>query len=189
MKNFFDYIAESEKEYEFKIRIAGYDGEGAVDVLETALKKYDLISVSAPTKTPIQESPLHFPRMNNVEVHTFDVKVRYPVTAAVLKNYVAEVCCCSEAFVVVTSATEPFEELVTASAEKDDTYEPMLPKTEMEQADPQAQGKVGTNRVMDLLKELEAARAERTNSPTAGAPQGESEDISPETNDKPVIGG
>jgi len=35
----------------------------------------------------------------------------------------------------------------------------------MESADPEAQKKVGDNRVMDLLKELEGVRKERENDP------------------------
>ena len=190
MKTFFDYIAESEKQYDFKIRVAGPKGEGITDKLESALKKYDLISVSTATKTPIQEMPLHFPNVQNVEIYTHDVKVRYPVTAAVLRKYVGDCLGITETHILVTSPTEPFEELTPNPAEKADVYEPLLPKEEMEQADPKAQDKVGTNRVMDLLKELEAARAERKEgNPTEGAPRGSSKDISPKTNTKSVVGG
>ena len=46
----------------------------------------------------------------------------------------------------------------------------------------------GEPRVMDLLRELEAARKERDQEPTAGTPKGESTDISPDNNTTSVIG-
>ena len=51
-----------------------------------------------------------------------------------------------------------------------------------------AQEAVGTNRVMDLLKELETARKEREIDPMDGAPKGESADIKDTENSKAVIG-
>jgi len=66
----------------------------------------------------------------------------------------------------------------------------LLTKTEMGNSDPNAQPKVGTHRIMDLLKELEVARQERTEgNAIENTPVGSSKDISPEQNNKPVIGG
>jgi hypothetical protein len=190
MKKFLEYITESEKKYEFKIRIAGHDiPEDRATKLETALQKYELVSFASGRKTPIQENPLHFPQIQNCEVMTYDVVVKYPATATILQKYLADTVGLAETHVLVTSPTEPFEELVNP-ATKNDTYEPILSKTEMEDADPDAQSKVGANRVMDLLKELEQARAERTTgNPTEGTPVGDSNDISPTVNTKSVVGG
>jgi|TARA_R110000851_G_scaffold19575_1_gene60136 hypothetical protein len=187
MKSFIEHLTESEKVYEFKIRVAGELPEGFDDKLEMILKKYDLVSISSGTKTPIQSTPYHFPRVQNAEVYTFDAEVRYPITSPILQSYISDCCGISKTHLVVTSATEPFEELAK-DEEASKPYEPKLTTLEMEQADPDAQKQVGEPRVMDLLRELEAARKERNQEPTAGTPTGESTDISPDSNTKSVIG-
>jgi hypothetical protein len=50
------------------------------------------------------------------------------------------------------------------------------------------QGSVGATRVMDLLKELETARKERSNNYIGDAPVGESKDIGDAENTKSVLG-
>ena len=50
-----------------------------------------------------------------------------------------------------------------------------------------AQENAGPNRVMDLLKELEAARKERDSDYVGEAPAGESKDISDTENSKAVL--
>lgn len=187
MKSFVDHLVESEKRYEFKIRVAGELPEGFEDRLENNLKKYDLISLSQGKKTPIQETPMHFPNLQNMEVTHFDAAVRYPTVAEHLKKYLADYCSVNEKFIQVTSANSPLESGIDTN--ENEVYEPKLTKQEMEQADPDAQKQVGGNRVMELIKELEQARAEREVDPSKGGPQGDSQDISPETNTKPVVGG
>ena len=58
----------------------------------------------------------------------------------------------------------------------------------MESADPDCQDKVGGNRIMDLLKELETARKEREIDPIEGVKPGESKDIGDTENTKSPIG-
>ena len=81
---------------------------------------------------------------------------------------------------------DPVEEY---QQEKDDKpYEAKLNTPEMEQADPDCQDKVGGNRIMDLLKELETARKEREIDPIDGLKPGESKDIGDKENAKSIIG-
>ena len=80
MKTFTQILNESKKTYEFKIGVAGAPTDGIQDSLETALKKFDLISMSTGKKTPIQERPLDFPQLQNMEVTYYDAEVAYPTT-------------------------------------------------------------------------------------------------------------
>ena len=187
MKSFIEHLTESEKVYAFKIRIAGELPKEFDDKLEMILKKYDLVSLSSGTKTPIQQTPYHFPRVQNVEVYTFDAEVRYPITSPILQSYISDCCDIHKTHLVVTSASEPFEELAK-DEEATKPYESILTPPEMGQADPKALEMAGEPRVMDLLRELEAARKERDQEPTAGTPKGESTDISPDNNTTSVIG-
>lgn len=189
MKKFLDYMIESEKQYEFKIRIAGHSlPTDCANKIEMALQKYEMVSCSTGRTTPIQENPLMFPQIHNCEVTTYDAVLKYPATAPVLQKHLSDVVGLPITHLLVTSATEPFEELMVPKETVE--YESLLTNPVMADTDPDAQSKVGNGRVMDLLKELEKDRAEcKIGDPTEGTPVGTSEDISPSENTKPVIGG
>lgn len=84
------YIAESVKTYNFKIKIAGDLKEDTVEKMTAAMKKYDCDGIGKGKRTPIQETPLDFPEMKNTHVTIFDITCRYPVTSHVLTQYLAE---------------------------------------------------------------------------------------------------
>lgn len=157
MRSFSQILTESKKTYEFKIGVAGELPEGFADHLETGLKKFGLIKVSTGKKTPIQERPLDFPQLQNMEVTYYEAEVEYPTTVQVLQEYLGKVCVVPQSHIIVRNPNEPQE--LYQNEEEDSVYEPMLTKEDM--GGESAQDKVGENRVMDLLKELEKARKER----------------------------
>lgn len=185
MKNFKEYLTESTKTYKFKVRVAGELPEGFADRLETNLQKFDLVNLSTGTKTPITEKPMDFPRLQNMEVHHFEAEVRYPTTSHHLEKYLVDNCVVPHSHLIVRGEFDPIEEY--QSKEEETEYVAKLSTEDM--GGESAQGSVGDNRVMDLLKELEVARKERDIDPMDGAPKGDSADISADTNTKPVIGG
>lgn len=187
MKTFTQILTESKKTYEFKIGIAGEREEGFAEALETCLKKFDLLNMSNGKKTPIQERPLDFPQLQNMEVTYFEAELGYPTTSQVLQEYIPKCCHCLQTHVIVRNVNDPREEYQEPKG--DGPYEAKLDTLEMEQADPKAQDSVAGNRVMDLLKELEVARKERNTDPMEAAPQGESADIDDTQNTKAVVGG
>ena len=153
------YLAEAKKVYEFKIGVAGEMSEDFTDSLEGCLQRYSVASMSPGKKTPIQECPLDFPKLQNIEVTHYEVALNYPTTPQVLGEYIAQCCNCSPANIVVRSVNDPIE---AYQEPKDDApYEARLTKEEMESES--AQEDVSGARVMGLLKELEVARKERDN--------------------------
>ena len=183
---FENYLAEAKKVYEFKIGVAGEMSESFTDSLEQCLQRYSVASMSAGKKTPIQERPLDFPQLTNTEVTYYEVSLNYPTTPQVLEEYIAQCCGCSRSNVLVRTPGDPIE---AYQAPKDDApYETRLTKEEMEQSDPNAQDTVGSNRVMELLKELETARKENENSPIAEVKAGDSTDITNNENTKSPVG-
>jgi len=185
MRSFKEILTESKKTYEFKIGVAGPLPEGCVDKLETALKKYNVVNMTAGKKTPIQERPLDFPKLQNMEVTYWDTEIEYPTTAHVLEEYLSNCCSIPETHLIVRNANDP---RIEYQEETDNSpYETMLTKEDM--GGESAQDSVGGNRVMDLLKELESARKERDHDGADGAPQGESKDIGDAENSKAVVGG
>ena len=155
------YLNESAKEYDFKIKIAGDIADDFATRMETALQKYDVKKLSAGKKTPIQEHPLDFPQLKNIQVNIFDLTTNYPVSAHALKEYVADYMRLSPAMVVVKKPGEPSEEY-QADMNKTSEYKNMLNTIEMGSAsDVKPEEMFGDKANMSLLKELLKDRDER----------------------------
>ena len=184
MRSFKDILTESKKTYEFKIGVAGPLPDGFEDKMETALKKFNVSNMTSGKKTPIQERPLDFPQLQNMEVTYFELAVEYPTTSQVLQEYVGNCCGIHQSYIIVRNANDPREEY----QDTDDSapYESMLTKEDM--GGESAQDNVAGSRVMSLLKELETARKEHEHDGAAGAPKGESKDIGESENTKSTIG-
>lgn len=184
MKSFADYLAESKKTYDFKIGIAGELPEGFVDKMEMSLKKFGVEKLSAGKKTPIQERPLDFPNLDNMEVTYFETTISYPTTSHVMQEYIGSCCDVPSTHVIVRSPNEPQEQYQNEQEDKE--YVAILTQEEMEAES--AQPNVGGDRIMDLLKELETARKERENDYVGDVPVGSSKDIDDSENKKSTIG-
>ena len=69
MSTFKDFLTESTKSYDYKIKVAGMIADDFKNRMETALQKFELAKMSAGKKTPIMTLPLDFPALSN-EQHT-----------------------------------------------------------------------------------------------------------------------
>jgi hypothetical protein len=78
MKNFKDYLAESERTYSYRIKIVGDVAPDFTKMLEEKLKQFDPVKISAVKKTPIQLKPADFPAHANESVSSMDCEFRYP---------------------------------------------------------------------------------------------------------------
>jgi hypothetical protein len=87
MKTFKEYLAESKKAYPFRLKVAGELPENFVNDLKDCIGKANPTIIEK-SKTPIQATPLDFPELSNVEVHTFEVVCEYPITAPELSEQV-----------------------------------------------------------------------------------------------------
>lgn len=183
---FEQYLAEAKKVYEFSIGVAGELPEGFEDAFETALKRYSVASMSNGKKTPIQERPLDFPQLANTEITYYEVGLNYPTTPQVLEEYIPMSTGIDRTHVIVRTKEDPRIEYQAQQEEA--PYVSKLETEDMGQADPKAQDTVGTNRVMDLLKELETARKEKENDPIADVKPGETTDISDNVGSTSPIG-
>lgn len=187
MKAFSDFLTESTKTYKFFIRVAGEAPDTLKDDLETSLDKFKLINLSAGKTSPIQSKPLDFPQLKNCEVTHFEAEVQYPTTPHVLERYLVDCCGVSHSHLIVRAEGDPIEEQQPDDIDDDAPYEAILTQEDM--GGESAQESVGSNRVMELLKELEKAREERDHEPTEGVAIGSSTDINQSENAKAVVGG
>lgn len=159
MRSFTDILNESYKTYQFKIGVAGDLPEKFSDSLRMALEKYSLKNLSNGKSTPVQKQPLDFPQLQNTEVTYYEAEVYYPTTPQVLHEYLSQMCSVNRGCLVVKNEYDPLNTEYEVST-KDENYEPLLTKTELEATS--AQEFVGQTRVMDLLKELEKAKKEQS---------------------------
>jgi hypothetical protein len=166
MRSFQQLLNESKKTYAFKIGLAGELPEGIEDRLKTALQRYTVVNLSAGKKTPIQERPLEFPNLQNTEITYYEVELQYPTTDAVLQEYLGHFCSIPASHVKVRNANDPLV-VDEPKNEKSETYEPLLTKEHIDATS--AQHDVGQDRIMNLLKELETARKERTDAAETGS--------------------
>jgi hypothetical protein len=100
MSTFKQYLTESAKSYDYKIKVAGAPKDIDKTRLETALQKFELAKMSAGKTTPIQKLPLDFPQLSNESVTIFDVTTNYPASVREMKEYIADYMNISPACVV-----------------------------------------------------------------------------------------
>ena len=110
MSMFKDYLTESTKSYDYKIKVAGTIADDFKNRMETALQKFELAKMSAGKKTPIMTLPLDFPQLSNESVTIFDVTTNYPVAVNTLKEYLADYMNINASLIVVRKPGEPTEE-------------------------------------------------------------------------------
>jgi hypothetical protein len=78
MKKFQEYLAESERTYNYRIKIVGDIEPAMIKALEEKLKQFDPVKISSVKKTPIQLKPADFPAAANESVSSMDCEFRYP---------------------------------------------------------------------------------------------------------------
>jgi len=167
MSTFKDYLTESTKSYDYKIKIAGEPKDIDKNALETALQKFDLASMSAGKSTPIMKLPLDFPRLSNESVTIFDVTTNYPESSRVMQEYLSDVLRIPATHIVVRKPGEPTEEYQNDMevAEKSE-YANKLHDIEYKDAPKvNAEDYHSTKANMGLLKELLKDREENKDAP------------------------
>ena len=110
MSTYKDYLTESNKSYDYKIKIAGEPKDIDKNRLETALQKFEVAKMSAGKSTPIQSLPLDFPRLSNEQVTIFDVTTNYPESARVMQEYLSDILRIPATHIVVRKPGEPTEQ-------------------------------------------------------------------------------
>src|SRR6056300_1814519 len=110
MSTFTQYLAESTKSYDYKIKIVGASKDIDKNALETALQKFDLANMSAGKTTPIVTQPLDFPALSNEQVTIFDVTTNYPTTSREMKEYLSDIMRIPATHIVVRKPGEPTEQ-------------------------------------------------------------------------------
>ena len=170
MSTFTQYLAESSKSYDYKVKVAGDISDDFASRMETALAKFEVAKMSAGKKTPIMTMPLDFPALSNESVTIFDVTTNYPVTANVMKEYLSDYMNINASMIVVRKPGEPTEEYqANMQIGQKSEYANKLLDIEMKDAPKvKAEDHYGDKYNMGLLRELMKSKAETKDQPTGG---------------------
>ena len=167
MSTFTQYLAESSKSYDYKIKVAGIIADDFASKLESALAKFEVANMSAGKKTPIMTLPLDFPALSNEEVTIFDVTTNYPASPRVMHEYLSDLLRIPSTHIVVKKPGEPTEEYQNDMqvAQKSE-YANKLHDIEYKDAPKvNAEDYHSTKANMGLLKELLKDRQENKDAP------------------------
>jgi len=167
MSTFKDYLTESAKSYDYKVKVAGTLADDFASKLESALAKFEVANMSAGKKTPIMTLPLDFPALSNEQVTIFDVTTNYPASSNVMKEYLSDILRIPATHMVVRKPGEPTEQYQDdMQVAKKSEYQNKLLDLEMKDA-PKVKGEDfhSTKANMGLLKELLKDRVENKENP------------------------
>ena len=168
MSTFTQYLAESTKSYDYKIKIVGASKDIDKNALETALQKFDLANMSAGKTTPIMTQPLDFPMLSNEQVTIFDVTTNYPTTAREMKEYLSDIMRIPATHIVVRKPGEPTEQYQADMQIKSEYRNKLhdIEYSDMAKINPEDFHSTKAN--MSLLKELLKDRQENKDHPKGG---------------------
>ena len=91
MKTFSQYLTESEKTFDYRIKICGDINAELLKMFREKLKKFDPVKISDVKTTPVQARPADFPGETNQRVTMIDGSFRYPATPPQIQQ-MAELC-------------------------------------------------------------------------------------------------
>ena len=167
MSTFKDYLTESTKSYDYKVKVAGDISDDFASRMETALQKFEVAKLSSGKKTPIMTLPLDFPALSNESVTIFDLTTNYPVAVNTMKEYLADYMNMSSSLIVVRKPGEPTEEYqADMQIGQKSEYANKLMDIEMKDAPKvKAEDFYGDKYNMGLLKELMKTKAETKDQP------------------------
>lgn len=152
-QNFQNYFYNSHKLYEFRIRLANCDcGKDLIEAIKNALDAYEVETMTAPKRLPIQEHR-DFHALGACEVHHIDVAVNYPTIAEQVRQLIINRAGVpSNKVCVYTMNQAQNEDLVQETIDSQGSDGPIINNPTLVAP---AQGDIaGQARVDSLLKEL-----------------------------------
>ena len=159
MKTLSAYFHETNKLYEFRIKMAHVEPKGEVlDRIKEALNAFQVESISPAKRMPITEH-WEFPREGACECYSIDVALRYPSIPGQLRQLIGERAGINAGWVCVKTMSEALnEELNFEQADSNDAHKGALLKDSELETIPsnEAQQYVGQGRLTGLIKELSA---------------------------------
>ena len=161
MKTFKEYLTESKKVYNFKVKVAGEIPENFETDLKSRMEKYKVVNFNKMKTTPVQKVPLDFPELTNKEVTVYEVILEYPVTGPELIKEIKDMGLTETCF-RVRGSEEP-SEIDQLSLDDEQSNEALLDETDMDKGNGKINHKdyFGDEFNKGFLKDLSKAAKER----------------------------
>jgi len=115
MKPFAKYLAESERTYNYRIKIVGDVPAGFIKDLEGKLAQFDIVSMSKPKTSPVRKEVPDFPAFPNQSMTIVDVEFKYPAIEPQIKQ-LAQILGLDPNRIVMN--TTPYEESLNRESAK-----------------------------------------------------------------------
>lgn len=163
MKTLNDYLMESAKTHEFRLKTAVELSDDQLDSLEKHLRKYEAFDIESPKRTILQSAPLDFHNLGATEVYIMDFKTKLPMSPAMLVNELVQKLGVGEGHIRVRNKLEPAEQEDAASMEDpaDGEADALLLDSEYSEAeDHKAEDYYGDKYNTKFMDELSKARKE-----------------------------
>lgn len=157
MKNFSAYFHETNKIYEFRIKMAHVEPKGEVlDKIKNALNAFQIESVSPVKRLPVADH-WEFAKEGACECYIIDVGLKYPTIPGQVRQLIGERAGINASWVCVKTMSEALnDDLSYKQAEDNEAHKGALLTDEVLEAE-SAQEVVGTSRLTSLMKELSNA--------------------------------
>ena len=150
-----NYFYNAKKLYEFRIRVANVDitNKTVMEAIKNALNAYEVESISAPMRLPIQEHK-DFGNLGPCEVYVVDVAVNYPTICEQVRQLVINRAMVPNHCVCVETLNQAEQEdQVNATILEQGADGPIIENPELKDV-PGGQEIAGQRRVDSLLKDL-----------------------------------
>jgi hypothetical protein len=121
MRTLRDYLIESSRQYEYRIKIAGELTQEQIEKMEQGFAAFDMVSLSEPKRTPIEQNPLGFEGIKNKEVNILDAKFNYPASTEQFVQICKDAGIAGNSIIVVNKAFD--DSMADEEANKDRTPE------------------------------------------------------------------
>ena len=86
MNTFAKYLAESEKTYQYRIKVVGDVPEGFFKELKNKCAQFDIVKMSDPKTAPVRKQIPDFPAYPNQSMSIVDVEFKYPAVEPQIKQ-------------------------------------------------------------------------------------------------------
>ena len=115
MKPFAKYLAESERTYNYRIKIVGDVPSDFFRELQDKLAQFDVVKMSKPKTSPVRKEIPDFPAFPNQSMTIVDVEFKYPAIEPQIKQLAQLLGLDPNRIVMMTT---PYEESLDIEAEK-----------------------------------------------------------------------
>jgi len=163
MKTLNEYLMESAKTHEFRLKTCCELSEDQLDKLEKHLRKYEAFDIESPKRTILQSAPMDFVNMGASEVYIMDFKTNLPMSPSMLVNELVQKIGIGEGQIKVRNKLEPAFKEDEASMEgpaEEQSTALLLDGEYSEAEDHKAEDHFGDQYNTKFLDELNKARKE-----------------------------